>query len=337
MSRSQVNFMRSVPHRWFGTTARLGSVALAALLLASALLRAGDEPAADNPQVFRDEGDVVPPLNQQLLDRVIDSRRLPELPERIPSEKDKAQYAAYLQQLDEYQAYCEALVKAAHCSPKAFADSANRELTYAHLFNEPRKYRGRVVHFEGRLKRVRRFDPPLMLSQAGVKDLYEGWMFSSERYGANPVCLVFTDLPPGIQVSEDTWYPVAFDGYFFKKYRYSAGDTKPGQAREVPLLIGRAPVLTESAAAEPAAPWTWSHSMLVALLVLVVGTLALGFGLHWWFRRGDNRVRRRLAQAPREFVPPPPEAPAGAGPGGGAPQAQEFPAPTRWPPDPSAS
>jgi hypothetical protein len=336
--------MPSVPRGWFGTTARLGPAALAALLLASlppGPVRAGDEPAAatakggeDNPQVFRDEHDLVPPLNPQLLERVTDSRPLPELPERIPSEKDKAQYAAYLKVLDEYQAYCEALVKASRCSPKAFADNANPELTYAHLFNEPRKYRGHVVHFEGRLKRVRRFDAPLMLLQAGVKDLYEGWMFSSERYGANPVCLVFTELPPGIKVAEEAWYPVAFDGYFFKKYRYKAGDTGPGQAREVPLLIGRSPVLLESAATEaPASAWTWSHSMLIALMVLVFSTLALGFGLHWWFRRSDNQVRRRLAQAPREFVPPPPEPPPTAGEGAG----QELRSPARWPPDPSTS
>ena len=350
--------MPSVPRHWFGTTARLGSGALAALLLASLLpcasvLGAGDEPPAapakegeDNPQIFRDEHDIVPPLNQQLLDRVMDSRGLPTLPEHPPGEKDKAKYTAYLQLLDEDQAYCEAVIKASRCSTKAFADSARPDLTYAHLFNEPRKYRGQVVHFDGRLKRVRRFDPPLMLVQAGVKDLYEGWMFSSERYGANPVCLVFTELPPGIKVAEETWYPVSFDGYFFKKYRYSAGDTRPGQAREVPLVVGRAPVVQESAAAEaPASPWTWSHSMLLALLVLVFGTLALGFALHWWFRRGDNRVRRRLAEAPREFVPPPPETaapewPLGAGqplPAGGEAPEQETRSPTRWPPDPSAS
>jgi hypothetical protein len=321
---------------------------VAALLLASLLAgasgpaRAGDEPppapapeAGENPLAAPEGHEHVPPLNPQLMDRVTDSRPLPELPERIPGEKDKAQYAAYLKLLDEYQAYCEALVKASQSSPRAFADSANPELTYAHLFTEPHKYRGQVVHFEGRLKRVRRFDAPLMLAQAGVKDLYEGWLFSSERYGANPVCLVFTELPPGMKVAEDTWYPVSFDGYFFKKYRYKAGDTGPGQAREVPLLIGRSPVLEVAAASEtPASAWTWSHSMLIALMVLVFATLALGFGLHWWFRRSDNQVRRRLAQAPREFVLPPPE---NEGSGTGPPAEQEMRLPTRWPPDPSAS
>ena len=344
--------MAPLPRCWFGTTARLGSAALAALVLASLLpggrefVRAGDEPAAtakeagDNPQIFRDERDVVPPLNQQLLDRVHDSRGLPVLPERPPSEKDQARYAAYLQLLDEYQAYCEAVIKASRSSPKAFADSAHRELTYGHLFNEPRKYRGEVVHFAGRLKRVRRFDPPLMLVQAGVKDLYEGWLFSSQVYGANPVCLVFTELPPGLKVAEETSDAVSFDGYFFKKYRYAAGDTGPGQAREVPLVIGHAPVVEEAAGTETVGTaWTWSHSMLVAVMGLVLGTLALGFILTWWFRHSDNRVRRRLAAAPREFVPPPPEAPALERPlpAGGEGPGPETHSPTRWPPDPSAS
>ena len=40
----------------------------------------------------------------------------------------------------------------------------------------------------------------------------------------NPRCVIFTKLPEGVEVREETDHRVAFDGYFFKRYRYQAGD-----------------------------------------------------------------------------------------------------------------
>jgi hypothetical protein len=301
-------------------------------------LRAGDDPPApeskqqdeDNHRLFREERDLVQPLRADLLDHVTDSAGMPVLPEKPPSDRDKAKSRAYLVLCDEWECYCDAVAKAAKTSPKVFADYARPELTYAHLFNEPRKYRGQVVHFEGELHRVRRYDPPLLLTQAGVQNLYEGWMFA-KAYGANPVCVIFTELPPGLHVAEQMSVPAAFDGYFFKKYRYKAGNDKPGMAHDVPLVIGHAPVLTGAVAEAGPSTTVWSGSLLIILVVLVLGTLGLAIGLHWWFHRGDSNVRRRVANA-REFTPPLAE-PAGEPP----PAQPETHLPARWPPDPSAS
>jgi hypothetical protein len=291
-------------------------------------LRAADEPPTparqdeENRKLFRDERELVPPLRADLLDHVTDSAGLPVLPGKPPPTADKAKERAYLILLDEWEAYCDAVIKASRTPARTFAEHARPELTYAHLFNEPRKYRGQVVHFEGQLHRVRRYDPPQMLAQAGVQDLYEGWIFS-KLYGLNPVCVVFTELPPGVKVAEQMNVPASFDGYFFKKYRYQAADSKPGTAREVPLVIGHGPVVHEAAAGGPATA-VWSGTLLAILVVLVVGTLVLAVGLHWWFRHNDAQVRRRLA-AFREPVPPP-EA--------GGPEVR---LPSPWPGDPSAS
>jgi hypothetical protein len=248
-----------------------------------------------------DERDVVPPLNATLLAQVRDSRPLPIF------DSQKLQ-GTREQELDEIHSYYDAVDKGYRHPSRSFANSARKDLTYAHLFQEPRKYRGTVVHFEGRLRRVRRYDPPLMLSQLGVRDLYEGWMFDLEHHGGNPICLVFTDLPPGLTVGEDLQGRVAFDGYFFKKYRYQAGDTGPGQAREAPLLIGHAPVLLEQVATASESP-SWSTTpLIVGLFTLIFVTLGLAVALHWWYRRGDRHVSGRLASARQlVFVEPPTE------------------------------
>ncbi len=205
---------------------------------------------------------------------------------------------------DEALAFCEALFKANLTSQGAFANSARRDLTFTDLFNTPKKYRGEVVHFEGNLRRVRHSDPPPNARVKGVDHLYEGWAFNMERYGANPVCLVFTELPPGLPVAEKMDRQISFDAYFFKKYRYQSGDSRPGWAREAPLFIGRSPVLAIEKAA-PADSITWSAPLLVGFLGLVLVTGLVAFGLHWWFRRGDQRLRNRLAQVrQQDFVEP---------------------------------
>jgi hypothetical protein len=332
-------------------------VVCAALVLATGLglrgggpLRADDPPASGakedepNPQVFREEPDLVQPLRGDLLGHIPDSTGLPVLPDKIPSVKDKAKERAYLLQLDEWEAYCDAVDKAHRTPARVFAANARREITYAHLFAEPRKYRGEVVHFEGELHRVRRFDPPLLVAQAGVKNLYEGWMFS-KLYGVNPVCMVFTELPPGVSVAEQMQVPVTFDGYFFKKYRYKAADSKPGTAREVPLVIGHGPIIAAEEASTAPATSVWSGSLLTILLVLVLGTFGLAVGLHWWFRRGDSQVRRRLLAARRYPVAPAeagtavPEWPLGSTTveETGNDADPEAHVPARWPVDPSAS
>src|SRR5207247_572836 len=115
-----------------------------------------------------------------------------------------------------------------------------------------------------------------------------------------PMCLVFTELPPGLAVAEQVDRPISFDGYFFKRYRYKAGDTW----RDAPLLIGRTVVL-----GQPAQPQEEERSVgddyLYSIAGLFAAALFLGIGLTWWYRRGDQQVQSRLAESRNvEFVEP---------------------------------
>jgi hypothetical protein len=205
----------------------------------------------------------------------------------------------------EPEAYCEALLKSSFVSLGAFANSARRDVTFADLFNYPGRYRGQVIHFEGQLRRIRHFDAPGMVAAKGIKDLYECWLFDT-RYGLNPVCLVCTELPPGVEPGEHLNLVASFDAYFFKKYNYTAADSKPGNSRMAPLFIGRSFVVTPAAPAPPedvyASGW---KAVLVGFLALVLATVAFAFGMHWWLRRGDRRVQARIREArAREFADP---------------------------------
>jgi hypothetical protein len=219
----------------------------------------------------------------------------------------------------EMEAYCEALYKASLASPGAFANSARRDLTLAHLLNEPQRYRGEVIHFEGEVRRIRRFDPPGMLEGQGIHDLYECWLFD-RRYGTHPVCLVCTELPPGVQPGEQLSIEASFDAYFFKKYRYESADSKPGYLRQAPLFLGRSFALTRPIVAAPQpddAFASGSHSALVIFLGIVVAVLVLAVAGTWLYTRADRRVQERIKLARlRQF-----EGPEGEGMPGATPSA----------------
>src|SRR5438105_4394478 len=61
---------------------------------------------------------------------------------------------------EEARAYNYLLVQSRLVEPEALARQARADLSFAHLFEEPSKYRGELVLLQGTLKRLRRYDPP---------------------------------------------------------------------------------------------------------------------------------------------------------------------------------
>ncbi len=226
-----------------------------------------------------------PALRPQLLGNVLDSQ---------PVASGQTGLKANDQ---EFEVFMEALAKASYTPPPAFANSARTDVNYAQLMSDPADYRGDVIHVEGRLKLLRRFNPPAAVAER-ISDFYEGWIFPKEQRGTNPVCVIFSELPKGLSVAEQMEVPVAFEGYFFKRYRYKAGDSGHNQAREAPLLIGRTIILTGPPviASDGSEIW-WTSPMLILLFGLIFAIVGFAAALTWWFRRGDQRVRARVVEA----------------------------------------
>jgi hypothetical protein len=208
----------------------------------------------------------------------------------------------------EEDVYNEVLIMAHQTTADAFRKAARTDLAYVHLFEEPERYCGEVVHIEGRLKRVQRFEPKPEATQAGVTDDYEGWIFDEIR-GANPVCVHFTHLPAGIELNKSVEYHVAFDGYFFKKIRYQGSSpSNPKQLYDAPMLIGHTLTLRPAPPVPPESTTEWGHTLLFFFVVVVVGAILTVVGTALWFRRDDRRVRARVAAAgTRNVVLPDPQ------------------------------
>jgi hypothetical protein len=224
---------------------------------------------------------------------------------------------------DETAVYARALIRAHRASLQAFARATRRDVTHNHVSRDPDLYRGAVMHVEGRLKRINRYQPMREVALAGVNDAYEAWVFP-EHLGSSPFCVLFTEWPKGLprellgQATIDAPIRVSVDGFFFKNFRYAANDGRNGQ-RDAPLLIGHSLVVLTADTADGgrggASRWL-VFGFAGVLAVLILGSV----GVTYWYRRTDSRIRRRiLAAQSQEWVPPPPDAVPVAAPVGGAP------------------
>jgi len=209
--------------------------------------------------------------------------------------EDDAPVRNATQNRDEALAYDLLLLHAHRMPTDVLRTAARRDLTFAHLFGPERwKYRGELVHVEGRLRLLRRYDPPESLSDDPDKitDLYEGWVFI-EEYGQNPFCVVASVLPDGLKPAEKLDVPVEVDAYFFKRYLYGARDGR----RLAPLLIGKT-IIAKPGPVETSqnAVWAMPGAVVAGIFVLIGATAAVGVVVVWWFRRSDREVRARLAE-----------------------------------------
>ncbi len=212
----------------------------------------------------------------------------------------------------ELDAYFDMIICANRTAPAALDKAAlHEDGLWTKVFHDPEKYRGELLHFEGRLKRLRQFPAQAMAVQGGAKDYYEGYL-SVDAWNDDPVFIICTELPPGLAPGESLDVPVGFSGYFYKIFRYTPADAKQTHKdRLAPLVIGRTLTLTGPAAPDKAEGGSEWPEWLGPVFFGVIGlTVALLFTLGYWFRGSDRHVHGRLhAVRYGEFVPPPPDAP----------------------------
>ena len=121
----------------------------------------------------------------------------------------------------------------------------HEEGLWTKVFHDPEKYRGELLHFEGRLKKLRQFPAQAMAIQGGAKDYYEGYL-SVDAWNDDPVFFICTELPAGLTPGESLDVPVGVSGYFYKIFRYTPADAKQTHKdRLAPLLIGPRLTLTQ--------------------------------------------------------------------------------------------
>jgi len=234
----------------------------------------------------------------------VGDRAIPLIPAFLVKVRDHRALANGLDpQVDdagELTAYADALAKANLSPVDAIANGARRDVSRTNLLSDPHRFRGEVIHLEGRLRLVEKLPAPLLVSYLGITEVYEAWIFE-QGYGANATCLLLTELPEGLTAGQQNDVLVAFDGYFFKIYRYKSRDrSKASQEREVPLCIGRTLTLLKRApqvASEETPAFGISSSLLGVFLGFILCSFCLAVGLILWFRRNDKRVRQRLKSA----------------------------------------
>ena len=241
--------------------------------------------------------DHAPPLNAAWLDEVRDEKPFLDLRERTPDELRLPRYRGAYQ---EYLAYCQAVVLSAQLPAAVFARSAtdNPDLNFPALYNEPARHRGKVVHLEGRLKRLSRYDAPLPAQRQGVKWVYEGWIFRDTP--GPPVVVIFTDVPPELKLGDAVRPPrVAFDGYFFKKFRYRSGkEDHAGRWQMLTTLLFVGPTVKVQTGPPPRSGAPMASPLSGPVVYGVIGfvgfAVILLVGLNLWYRRSDRTIRSRL-------------------------------------------
>jgi hypothetical protein len=149
---------------------------------------------------------------------------------------------------------------------QTFAEMEHRaapSVAYTRFFEQPDKYRGRLVRLRLHIKRILDWDAHE--NSAGVKHVYEAWGWTEQ---SNALYLtVFSELPAGMKMGEDLHEEGLFVGYFLKDLGYQAFNRN----RSAPLLIGRIHRVAGAAPAPFVARSDWNWLWAIAVLFVLVG------------------------------------------------------------------
>ncbi|MGF1580795.1 MAG: hypothetical protein ACFCD0_15645 [Gemmataceae bacterium] len=197
-----------------------------------------------------------------------------------------------LAEKNEIKALVEAITNAAFTPEVQFSRSAedNDYLNWGTIFENPSRYRGKVISMKGTLRRLRKLPAPHQLVHRGIPFVYEGWVFTN-TYGANPVCVVLPRLPERVEVGEVIEHEVAFNGYFLKRYKYFSGK---GWKRTLHFV---APTFEVRPKPQDAGLSDLITKVFMFLAVFGVIT-AVGLGIvRIWYLVHDAKVRKRISRA----------------------------------------
>ncbi len=187
---------------------------------------------------------------------------------------------------------------AARLIEAAKKDTGN--VTFADLFQTGRQdYQFHLVQIKGRLIRVKRMESSKRLAEAGVPYCYEAWVVPHDEPSGNPVCVVLTELPEGVEPAPLMNRTVTVAGYFFKLFHYESAEPRKDDPtrhewKKAPLLIGHGVVLAPETTDGPA---VWASWFIPVIVGGVISLALAAVGLSRWYRAGDRRARAEFEAA----------------------------------------
>lgn len=214
--------------------------------------------------------------------------------------RDNAPISKGEENWEETTAWNRVLLHARRFSPEELEQLARTDLTFAELFKDVRRdYKLDLVKFEGRLISLKKLEPTQALRSAGVEAVYEGWLVPANEPNGNPICVLFTDRPEGVEPEGRVNRWVTFAGFSFKLLQYESGEKRKDDPtkyvwKKAPLLLGRAVIVRPDPDSATAVSWQGFAAIATAVVLTL---LVFALGLSWWYRTGDRRVRNEMAAA----------------------------------------
>ena len=173
----------------------------------------------------------------------------------------------------------------------ALVGRARKDVTFREIFEQPDKFRGKLVGLRLHVKQVVRFEASPHEAPF-VKEVYEVWAFNDDSKPYS-YALITTSLPEGIRVGSNVDQDITFAGYFLKLFPI---EDHEGIRRAVPLLIGRVAWRpTPSQRPRPSeTEWNWPW--------VAGGVLLLLYILRWGGRFFGSRPSHPVPSAPTETI-----------------------------------
>ena len=194
------------------------------------------------------------------------------------------------------------LLKQARLAKEVVRRADEGRYSVAPLFNDPDGQVGRLGVYDGMARRrcawksaprrtARRSD---VMRRFGIDHYYEMEVFTDDSQNY-PLVFCLRELPAGFPTGGTIQEPVRVAGFFFKSWLYQTrkpatgtdGGAEAGVPQFAPLLVGRAPIWLQPAAAGG----RWPELAMAGLFVLAVAAV---WGLIWWYARGDRRFDRSV-------------------------------------------
>jgi len=212
---------------------------------------------------------------------------------------DEAPIARNIENWEEVTAWNRVVLHAHRFTTEELEAGARKDVTFADLMLERRgDYKLQLIGFEGRLIRLKRGESTERMLEAGIPYWYEGWVVPKGEPRGLPLCVILTELPPGLEPKPlmDRW--VSFAGYSFKLLIYESQehqkhDPSKNVWKKAPLLIGRSVVVRDEEKPDDR-PSIWTNDFTHAVLLGIGGVIGSALTLTWWFRRGDRKAREEI-------------------------------------------